>query len=222
MVLLGMTTCLCLNQGCTEIVEGIMSAKHWVTPSGLALPDAERTLLRLCVDLADIVASFEAIGWNCTIATKVPFPTRAFAIQAQAFGIAVVGATWQCALWPDLGLISADDLAAIWTAETYIAGAFPIETQTVACTIIWALHQAVIDRLFLTQCACPPKMAIALARCMDRDEGASAMGVALYSIWASSTVGIPAVGAHETLHAVALALGIAFAMRATVDLADFS
>lgn len=64
MVLLGTTMRLCLKQSCTEVVEWVMPAKHWVTASGLALPDAEHTLLRLRVDLANIVARFEAISWN--------------------------------------------------------------------------------------------------------------------------------------------------------------
>jgi hypothetical protein len=152
-----------------------MPAKHWVAPSGLALPNAEHALLRFCIELTNISARFIAIGWNRTITTKPTFPTSTFAIHAQALGIAIVGATWQCALWTDLGLVSAYDLAAIWTTETNITGAFSIEAETITCTIICTPLQIVIQRMFLTQCACPSKVAIALPRCMDRDESASAM-----------------------------------------------
>jgi hypothetical protein len=45
--------------------------------------------------------------------------------------------------------------------------------------------------------------------------------MALWSVKASSTVGVPAVRTHETGHALTLALGVAFSMGATIDLTNF-
>jgi len=136
----GLTTRLQLYQSRTEVVEGIVSAHDWMVPCSLTLTNTEHALLGFCVNLTNIVASLKAISWNGTIATQPTLPTSTFAIHAQALGIAVVGAAGQCALWSNLGLISADNLTAVWTAEANVAGTFSIEAQPIASAIIGALH----------------------------------------------------------------------------------
>jgi hypothetical protein len=216
-----MSTRLQLRQSRTQVVEGIVAAHHWVIPGSLTLPNTEHALLGFSVDLTNIVAGLKTVSWDGTITAQPTLPTSTLAIHAQTFGIAVVGAARQCALWPNFGFIGAHDLTAVWTTEANIAGASPIKTKPIACAIVWTFLQGFINRSLLTQGTCEAKVAITLTWGMDRDKGATAMAMTLFSINHSTTVWISAIGTHETGNAFTFAFCVAFSVGATIDLTDF-